>query len=346
MKDIIRGAGQLRAAVIGLGVGERHIAGYQADPRCRVVALCDTDPRKLGDVQLRYPGLLATTKPEEILEDPSIDIVSIASHDDFHRDQIVAALSLGKHVFAEKPLCLSRAEYRDILLALKNSNGPRLSSNLILRKEPRFVELRNRIRAEKFGNVYYLEGDYDYGRIEKIVGGWRGELAGFSVVHSGGIHLIDLLLWLSASQVVQVFAYGTRIATESTRFRNNDTVVAILKFADGMLGKVSANFACVTPHHHRVSVYGTEATFEQGHLGAAYFSSRDAAVGPELETDAYPAASKGDILPSFVRSILDGSPADVTEKEVFDAMNVSLAIEESLLAGKPVDLEYEDWDAT
>ena len=50
-------------------------------------------------------------------------------------------------------------------------------------------------------------------------------------------------------------------------------------------------------------------------------------------------------LPSFVRSILDGAHADVTEKEVFDAMNVSLAIEESLLAGQPVDLEYEDWDA-
>jgi len=342
---IITGAGQLRAAVIGLGVGERHIAGYQSDPRCRVVALCDTDPRRLREVQRRHPGLSVTTKPEEILQDSSIDIVSIASHDDFHRDQIVAALSFGKHVFVEKPLCLSRVEYDDISLALKNSNGLRLSSNLILRKEPRFEELRNRIRADKFGSIYYLEGDYDYGRIEKIVGGWRGELAGFSVVHSGAIHLIDLLLWLSESKVVQVFAYGTRIATESTRFRKNDTVVAILKFADGVLGKVTANFACVTPHHHRVTIYGTEATFEQGHLGAAYLWSRDAAVGPELVTDAYPGASKGDILPSFVRSILDGAHADVTEKEVFDAMNVSLAIEESLLAGQPVDLEYEDWDA-
>ena len=330
----------LNAGVIGLGVGERHIYGYETDPRCRVVALCDSNPTKLAEVANRHSGRKLTTDANEILNDPSIGIVSIASYDNVHCEQVLAAIANGKHVFVEKPLCLLDSEFELIVEALAANPSIRLSSNLILRRNPRFVELRRRIRASALGTLYYLEGDYDYGRVHKIREGWRGALPFYSVMHGGGIHLIDLLLWLTTGRIEEVFAYGNRIAAEGTAFRYNDLVVALLRFTDGKAAKISANFPSVVPHHHKLSVYGTAGTFEQAHTGAAYFHSRDPTAVSEAVTDSYPGAAKGDMLPSFVAHVLDGSEPEVSSGEVLDAMAVSLAIERSLADGRPEKVRY------
>jgi predicted dehydrogenase len=331
---------QLQAAVIGLGVGERHIDGYEADPRCRVVALCDIDAKRLQEVSQRYPGRRLTLDPLEILTAPDIQVVSIASYDTAHRDQVLLALEQGKHVFVEKPLCLHANEFTDIDAALAARPELRLSSNLILRRSPRFIELKRRIAAGEFGRLYYLEGDYDYGRIEKILTGWRGQIPYYSVFHGGGIHLVDLLLWLSGGCVTEVFAYGNRLATQDTAFRYPDLIVALLKFEDGLIAKVSANFACMAPHHHKLSIYGTAATFTQNHGTAAYLYSRDPGAPAELVCDPYSGTSKGDMLTSFVRHILDGTPPDVKAREVLDAMAVSLAVEQSMRSGQPTRVRY------
>lgn len=330
----------IKAGIIGLGVGERHIAGYEADPRCRVVALCDQDPAKLAEVAARHPGRRVTTKAADILTDPEIGIVSIASYDNDHCEQVLAAIAAGKHMFVEKPLCLTDAEFDAISAALARNPAIRMSSNLILRRTPRFIELRRRIRAGAMGRLYYMEGDYDYGRVHKIRTGWRAHIPFYSVVHGGGIHLIDLILWLSGGRVKEVFAYGNAIAAEGTAFRHKDLVAALLQFEDGSTAKIAANFASVTPHHHRLSVFGTESTFEQGHVGAAYFHSRDPEAPSEPVADPYPGAAKGDMLPSFVAHVLDGTAPEVTQKDVLDAMAVSLAIERALSSGRPEQVRY------
>jgi predicted dehydrogenase len=331
---------QLGVGVIGLGVGERHIGGYLKTGHCRVVALCDIDDTKLREVGARNPGPRLTTDPRDIFADPEIDVVSIASFDADHRDQVVAAIENGKHVFVEKPLCLTQDELDDIARTLARHAEIRLSSNLILRLAPRFIELRRRIRSGEVGRVYYMDGDYDYGRLHKITDGWRGKIASYSVVHGGAIHLIDLIIWLSGMRPDEVFAYGNKISTKGTGFRNLDLVAALLRFPDGTVAKIAANFGSVAPHHHRLSVFGTKATFEQSHIGAAYFGSRDPAAPAERLNDRYPGTAKGDMLQSFVAHILDRSPPDVTSDEVFDTMAVSLAIEKSVHGGVPEKVHY------
>lgn len=330
----------LRVGIIGLGVGESHIAGYESDPRCRVVALCDIDGGKLAAVGARHPGLRLTTDPAALLDDPNIDAVSIASYDDAHHSQIMRALTRGKHVFVEKPLCLHDEEFGEICEALHRAPGLRLSSNLILRQAPRFQRLRQRVRAGELGRLYYVEGDYNYGRIEKIIQGWRGARPFYSVTHGGAIHMIDLLLWLTGERPQRATATGSRLATEGTGFRYNDMVAALLEFPSGMMGKVTANFACVLPHGHAITLYGTEGTFLQNTLGAAVFRSRDPMQMGEPATEPAKSVSKGDLVPSFVRAILDGEPAEVKTRDVLDSMAVSLAIERSVREHHAVNIDY------
>jgi predicted dehydrogenase len=319
----------LRAAVIGLGVGERHILGYEMDPRCRVVAVCDIDTKKLKEAGTRHPGIKLTNDPLEILEDPNIDVVSIASYDEAHFGQVIKALNANKHVFVEKPLCLHERELHEIRRALAVKPQLQLSSNLILRRSPRFARLRQRIRSGELGIPYHCEADYNYGRLHKLVDGWRGKIGYYSVVHGGAIHMIDLLLWLLGERPVAVTAFGNAIATRRTQFKFFDCVTALLKFPSGATAKIATNFGCVFPHHHNLSVYGTEATFVHDHLGARLYRSRDPATPPCAINDPYLGPAKGDMLPSFVASILDGADPEVSSREVFDAMAVSLAIEKS-----------------
>ena len=330
----------LRAAIIGLGVGERHIAGYNSHPQCQVVSLCDSNPEKLREVGSRHPHCSLFSDASHILKDESIDIVSIASFDNYHKEQVIQAIDNGKHVFVEKPLCLTEEELKDIVYALERNPNQHLSSNFILRRVPRFIELKSNIDSGKMGRLYYLDGDYDYGRLHKILYGWRSEISNYSVFLGGGIHLVDLVCWLSKKKVLEVFAYGNKISTENSKFSNLDLVVALLKFSDGVVAKISANFGSVTPHHHKISVYGTKGTFTQDHMNAAYIFSRDPSLSFERVDGIYPGAAKGDMIPSFIRQILGEGLADIEKQDVIDSMSVGLAIEKSLKSGDPQAVNY------
>lgn len=329
----------LKVGIIGLGVGESHIAGYNLSESCKVIALCDFDKQKLFEVGARHPGIRLCDDAASILNDPTINVVSIATFDTFHYEQIITAIKNGKHVFVEKPLCLFQHELNRIKKALNKNPHIRLSSNLILRCASRFKELRRRIINGDLGRLYYIEGDYDYGRIHKLTEGWRGKIPFYSVIHGGAIHLIDLILWLSEQCPEEVFAYGNRISSEGSTFRHNDFVAALLKFESGLVAKISANFASVTRHGHKLCVYGTKGTFIHGHNDAFYYKFRDLDAIPELVNDIYPDANKGDMIPSFIRYILHGERPLIAEKEVLEAMAVSLSVEQSVLKHRPIKLK-------
>ena len=330
---------RLRAGVVGLGVGEQHIEAFEAHPDCEVVALCDFDAERLRDVAERYPGRRLTTDAHDVIDDPNVDVVSIASYDNFHHEQIRRAIMAGKHVFAEKPLVLSEDHAREIHALLAERPELKLSSNLPLRRSPRFVALRERVAAGQLGRLYYLEADYEYGRIHKIVDGWRGDLEFYSVVLGGGVHVIDLLLWLTGDRVVEVMAYGNRIATEETKFRYDDLVAALLRFESGVVGKVTCNFASVHPHFHSLELWGTEGSFLNGLDHASLWRrSADGIVHTPVD-DPYPGVHKGALIQGFLDSILGGSGPPVSAAEVFDALSVCFAIDRSANQSEPVRVE-------
>ena len=117
-------------------------------------------------------------------------------------------------------------------------------------------------------------------------------------------------------------------------------VVCILKFKSGLVGKVAVNMGCVFPHFHPLSVYGTKATFVNGLEYGLLFKSRHPQKAPKKIQAAYPGIHKGDLIDNFINSILNGSPAEVTEKDAFNAMSVCFAIEKATQQSGPVLVEY------
>lgn len=336
---------KLGVGVIGLGVGEQHARAFAAHPDCQVVALCDRDPAKLHEVSQSLPRAKNYVRADDLIDDSDVRVVSIASNDDDHGPQVLRALRLGKHVFAEKPLCPSRDQLREIVHAWRQARGARLSTNTLLRRSPRFRWLKDEIRAGRLGTVYCIEGEYVYGRLGKLSSGWRGQIPGYSVMLGGGIHMVDLMLWLSNEYPVEVVAYGSGLGSEGTGFHGTDLVLALLRFESGLIAKIGANFASVYPHYHRLIVYGTSATFEN--LPAAVSPSallwegRDGGPPPCSIDCPYPAVGKGDLIPAFVDAVLGRGAPDVVEEEVFACVATCLAIDQAVADGRPIRIDYE-----
>lgn len=325
----------LRAGIIGLGVGERHISGYERHPNCRVTAMADFSPDKRADVARRYPDLPIHKEAETILSDPDIDVVSIASYDQHHFDQVMHAIDQDKHIFVEKPLVLTEEHAVTVRAALRRKPHLRISSNLILRRCPRFMKLQDDIQSGDFGTLFNIDAEYQYGRIHKLLGGWRGELPGYSLVLGGAVHMADLVLWLTGDTPVEVSAYGNSIATEGSPFANFDLVRALVRFESGMVAAIGCNGGLVHPHFHKLEVHGTEASFINGLESAFVYRSRDPGTAPDPVTEAYPGVDKGDLLENFVDAILNDREPEVGQNAVFSALSLCFAIERSVHGGRP-----------
>lgn len=333
---------KLRAAVIGLGVGEQHVRSLANHPECEVVLACDISPCVLTSFSTRWPDIRTSQNAADAFDDPNVDIISIASYDNLHFDQVVAALDNEKHVFVEKPICQTREQLRKIKQSWARHDGQvKLQCNFVLRTAPVYRWLKGELASDTFGQLFSFDGDYLFGRLSKITDGWRGNLAYYSVMAGGGSHMIDLLLWMTGQQPDTATVAGNRICTNGTKFRFDDFVAATLTFPSGLIARITANFGCVHGHQHVVRAFGTKGTFLYDDQGPRVQFDRDPAPPAKRLALATLAPSKGALIPEFVDAIVNDRDIRPETQAVFNAISVCMACDEALKKGKTVRVKYE-----
>lgn len=321
----------LRFGVIGLGVGESHARAIARDSRCELRWVCDRDTARATALREELGATHAGTSLDEVLADPLVDAVVLATFDGDHAAQVVACLGRCMHVFVEKPLCRTAAELKAIARVARGSDR-QLMVNLVLRAAPAFNRVAELVRAGSFGDIYAFDGDYLYGRFSKLIEGWRGREPGYSAFAGGGVHLVDLMIGILGEAPIAVRASGNRIASRGSAFVGSDFVAAEYRFASGVIARVTANFACVHRHHHAVRLFGTKGTFLCDDLGARLAWKRDPG-GPVEPIDApLDPPSKSALLTRFIEQIVASRPAgDGLEHELAVAA-ATVAVDESLLS--------------
>jgi predicted dehydrogenase len=330
---------RLGVAVVGLGVGEAHARTFASLPSCELRWLCDLDEARAQSLAGSLAQGRASVAFDDVLRDAQVDIVSIASYDDAHARQITAALSAGKHVFVEKPLSRTLDEVRVVKQAWLRSSC-HLESNLVLRAAPLYTWLKDAIANNVLGEIYAFDGDYLYGRLHKITDGWRKDVESYSAMMGGGIHLVDLMMWLTGERPLRVAAAGNNISTRGTAFRYRDFSAATFEFQSGLVGRVTANFGCVHRHQHVVRVFGTKATFIVDDSGPRLHESRNPETEPRVIPHAPVAASKGDLIPAFVEGVLAGRRRDTDTAREFDVVSACVAADSAADSGRAMDITY------
>lgn len=334
----------LGVAVCGLGIGEQHALAFHRLSTCQLRWLYDLDAARAGEVAGRLGVGAVAPDFQTAVESPDVQIVSIASFDDAHFGQVLQALQTQRHVFVEKPICTAIDELRTMKRAWLAARKLHLASNLVLRAAPLYVWLRKAIQEGELGEIYAFDGDYLYGRIEKITQGWRKDVKDYCVMLGGGIHLVDLMLGITGEKPDTVTCSGNRVCTAGTNFRHDDFLAATYHFPSGLIGRITANFGCVHRHQHVVRIFGTKKTFIYDDQGARIHSSRDAnASGAMLNLSPLP-ESKGALIPGFVEAILHSELHPERREEVaqreFDVMSVCLAAREAAGDVGPLKIQY------
>ncbi len=187
--------------VIGYGYwGPNLVRNFIETPGCRVVTVSDLRPERLALVQQRYPGIRITADFHDLISDPVIDAIAIATPVHTHFDLALDALRSGKHVLVEKPL----ADTADHCLQLIEEAAGR---NRVLMVDHTFVytgavrKIRELVEADSLGDLYY----YDSVRIN--LGLFHNDV---NVIWDLAVHDLSIMDFVLSSRPIAVSATGIR----------------------------------------------------------------------------------------------------------------------------------------
>ena len=99
---------KIRAGVIGLGVGAHQAKTLFSSDKWELISICDFNKQTFRSWFGIKKNVKQHVNDKDLLCNPDIDLICIASHDEFHYQQVMMALNNDKHVYVEKPICLKK----------------------------------------------------------------------------------------------------------------------------------------------------------------------------------------------------------------------------------------------
>lgn len=230
-----RGADTVRLGVIGAGQFAKGVLlpAFAGIKGVRLDAFCTASGFTSKAVGGAYSARYCTSEPEEVLSDPDIDAVVIATRHDQHATLVADALRAGKAVFVEKPLAIDEASFGELEELLLSLESPRLMVGFNRRFAPLAVRTRDffaRRRAPLFISYRVNAGTFppDSWVFDPAVGGGRilGEVC----------HFVDTVCFLTGSLPSRVFAEEMRYSEEPAHRR--DSVTVTLRMVDGSVAAI------------------------------------------------------------------------------------------------------------
>lgn len=330
---------KLKVANIGLKFGMSHIEGAMAYG-AEIAAICDCNAENLRFAGERYsiPEEKRFLDYMDIVNNPDIDVATVAVPDQEHCKLSCDLLRAGKHVLCEKPLALKREELVEIVKAADES-GSKFMVGQICRYTPSFEKAKEIIEAGTIGELYFIESEYAHDYMY-LVDNWRSDPERHGVI-GGGCHAVDLIRWL-AGDPVEVFAYGTHKLLPQVPY--DDATIAIMKFNDNLAGKVFVSTGCKRDYTMRTVIYGTKGTiicdntspqmtlFTMGENGMA-----ETPQYIDVEVNNHNAGREFEV---FADAIIQNKEVPTDAREGAKTVEVCRAIVESSVTGKIVRPDY------
>lgn len=229
----------LRIGLVGTGgIMGVHAQRFLHRTDARIVALCDPDSPQITAFQSRFPDLdrlPSYTTDTEMLAQEELDAVVIASPHTLHRDQIVRAFEAGCHVLAEKPLATNTPDVKACIDA-RNKAGKVGALAYQRHGDGAFRWIKSTIESGVYGKVRALDCHLGQQWYQFTKGSWRQNLSlsGGGQINDSGSHMIDVLLWATGLQALQVTAFMDNLDSEV----DINSVVNI-QFDNGALGTLT-----------------------------------------------------------------------------------------------------------
>lgn len=219
----------INVGVIGCGYwGPHHVRIFNSLPQTRVVTVAERDSSRWARITGSWPSVKCVTEATEVLADPSIGAVVIVTPTATHFELVKAALLAGKHVFCEKPLCLTKAEAEE-LQALSVKTGKVLMVGHVFLFNPGLRRIKDLLDRGELGDVRYLSA------VRTNLGPIRSDV---NASYDLASHDIAIFNWLMNAEPVEVQAMGASFLHKGVE----DVVQISLRYPSGALGTIQSSW--------------------------------------------------------------------------------------------------------
>ncbi len=240
----------IAVGVAGLGYWGPNLArNFAGLPGCELRWVCDASESARERAALQFPGARVTAELEDLLGDPELDAVVLATPVPDHADHAVRVLRAGKHCFVEKPLAQSVADAERAVSAAAEA-GRLLMVGHLLEYHPGVLKLKELADSGELGDIYYIYGNrLNLGKLR----------ADENALWSLGAHDVSVVLALAGEEPTDAVAHGESYVRAGVE----DVVFCYLRFPSGLAAHLHLSW--LDPHkERRFTVVGAQkmATFD------------------------------------------------------------------------------------
>lgn len=322
----------LRVASIGLGRWGDMLATKAGEAGLGVVSCFARTPETREEFA-RTHGARPAASVDEVLSDPEVEAVLIATPHSTHADLVVEASQAGKHVLVDKPFTLTVAEGKRAVRAAEEA-GIVLQVGHNRRRQPANRRLKELVEGGELGMIHYAEANLSYPRGLNPRSGWRSDPAESPAggMTGLGVHMADNLNYL-LGRPARVAAFSKQIIAVGSL---DDVTTATLEYHEGPLAFLGTSM--VIPDIARTAVWGTGGAAWNENDGARFFTQE---VGAKdwVEQDIETLDTVRDELEEFASNVRTGSKPETGGPEALEATAVLEGIVESATTGRIVDLD-------
>ncbi|MGH8872940.1 MAG: Gfo/Idh/MocA family protein [Acidimicrobiia bacterium] len=325
--------------VIGIGaiVRSTMAPAMVVEPECELVAAVSRDQGRAEEFARDFGARFAYADYDEMLANPEVEAVLIATPNVLHPDQVVAAAGAGKHVLCDKPLAINVPDARRAVEAC-SAAGVKLGVNFHNRHLPWIRDVSRLIADGIIGEVKVVQLHVSSG--PRHYDNWRAdpEIAGLGSVHNVGVHGLDFLRVLLDSDPVEVMAM---FDTDPESGQVEMLAMLQLRFGNRAMVQYNANETLRDPHNDIV-IYGTTGRI----VGRSFTRSRSdgelAVLTDSGETiTRYPAPEAHRLsLAAFTSAVLRGEEPNASGIDGLRSAQVCEAITRSVLERRLVEVVY------
>ena len=210
---------------------------------------------------LQLPDARVTTRFEDLLAAPDVDIIDIATPNHLHAAEAIAAARAGKHFLLEKPTGLDEEELVGIRDAVRSA-GVRTIVSFELRYNPllrfaRWMQTSGRLGDIRFARAQYLS------RVTDWYPGWdwvRTRASGRSHLLAAGCHAVDALRWCAGREAIEVSAFHTHF---TAGYEWPTSIIVNMTLEGQALGHVTSSTDFMMPYTFQLELMGDRATLRQ-----------------------------------------------------------------------------------
>jgi predicted dehydrogenase len=249
----------MHVGLIGAGnISETHARAAREIPGLEIAAVYGSNHQKVAGMAAQF-GATPYSDFAKFLSHRPMDFVAIGSPSGLHAEQGIAAARHGLHVLTEKPLDIN-TERADNLIAAVNEAGVKLGVFFQDRFKTDLIRLKEWADAGILGKLILVDARVKWYRPPGYYGDsrWRGtlKLDGGGALINQAVHTVDLLLWVCGG----VSAVQAAKKTALHKIEAEDTLVALLEFANGAIGALQAATSAFPGCPRRVELTGSEGT--------------------------------------------------------------------------------------